>query len=242
MSRAAAPGSPGVRPILVIRPQPGCGQTAAAGRALGLTMIESPLFAVEQVGWIPPDPAEVGALLLGSANAVRHAGAGLGAFCHLPVHAVGEATARAAREAGLMVASIGRGTLQEVLDALGPQSLPLLRLAGEVQLPLALPEGCRIITRIVYRSRALPLPAPLAHRLMEAGGLVLLHSAEAARHFAARIDDAGIDRAALALVALGPRIAAAAGQGWAHIAWPDTMSDEALLALACRLGYRGPRG
>ena len=47
--------------------------------------------------------------MLTSANAIRHGGAGLERLRSLPVHAVGEATAAAAREAGFAVAGIGEG-------------------------------------------------------------------------------------------------------------------------------------
>lgn len=214
----------------------------AAGQRLGLSITPSPLHAIEPVAWSPPDPAAVGGLLLGSANAARHGGPGLARLRLVPAYVVGKATAHAARAAGLAVAGIGAGGLQAVLDGLAPQARPLLRLAGEVHLPLVPPEGLGILTRIVYRSRALPLPAPIVARLAARGGLVLLHSAQAASHFAAECDRAGLARAQVALAALGPRIAAAAGEGWAASAWPPEPSDHALLALAGEMGYCGSPG
>ena len=56
-----------------------------------------PLFSVESLAWKVPDAASFDALLLTSANAVRQAGAGLTQLRGLPVHAVGAATATAAR-------------------------------------------------------------------------------------------------------------------------------------------------
>ena len=63
--------------------------------------------------------------------------------------------------------------------------------------------------------------------------IVLLHSAEAARHFAAEMDRLGIPRARIHLAALGPRIAAAGGPGWAQLSTAPRPTDVALLAL-CR--------
>ena len=84
------------RPIVVLRPEPGNRVTAAAIEGRGLRAIRLPLFAVQPVAWQAPDPAGFDALLLTSANAVRHGGAGLARLLSLPVFAVGEATADAA--------------------------------------------------------------------------------------------------------------------------------------------------
>src|SRR5690242_6691986 len=95
------------RAVAVLRPEPGNAATAAAIEALGLTAIRLPLFEIHAIDWAPPDATRFDALLLTSANAARHAGQGLAGFRSLPVHAVGEATAAAAREAGLEVVAVG---------------------------------------------------------------------------------------------------------------------------------------
>ncbi|MBS1240071.1 MAG: uroporphyrinogen-III synthase, partial [Proteobacteria bacterium] len=58
------------------------------------------------------------------------------------------------------------------------------------------------------------------------------HSAEAARHFTAECDRLGLDRANIALAALGPRIAAAGGGGWREVRSAQSPREAALLALA----------
>ena len=116
-------------PILAIRPQPACDATVARGRALGLEIEACPLLEVQPLPWDPPPAEQIDALLLGSANAVRHAGQGLERYRGKPAYAVGAATAAAARKGGLEVAGVGRGGLQELLDTLRPP-LTLLRLAG----------------------------------------------------------------------------------------------------------------
>ena len=225
-------------PIITIRPEPGCAATVAAARALGLEAHGFPLFATRALAWEPPAPEAVDALLIGSANAPRLAGAALARYAGKPAYAVGEATARAAREAGLEIAAIGNGGLGEMLGAIAPAHRRLLRLAGRERVELVPADGITLTERVVYASEPQPIPEALA-RLLTAHALprmlVLLHSAEAARHFAAECDRLGIARARLHLVALGPRIAAAAGQGWAAIATAEQASDQALLALCQRL-------
>ncbi|MBC7159029.1 MAG: uroporphyrinogen-III synthase [Porphyrobacter sp.] len=221
-------------PVLAIRAQPGCAATVGAGAAAGLAVEPWPLFEIRPLAWPAPPPDAVNALLLGSANALRHGGPALAAYRGKPALCVGEATADAARAAGLDVAAIGSGGLQALLDTQPRLPPSLLRIAGEEHLPLASPPGVAILTRIAYRSVAAPLPPALAARL-SGGAVVLLHSAAAAQHLAAECDRLAIPRAALALAALGPRIAAAAGSGWRALRWAQAPCEGALLALAAQM-------
>ncbi len=221
-------------PLVVIRPQPGCDTTVAAARAMGLAAQAFPLFALAPLAWTPPDPSGFDALLIGSANALRHGGAALADYVGKPAYAVGETTAGEARGAGLEIAGVGEGGLQALLAALDPRHRRLLRLAGRERVGLTPPPGVTIDERVVYASEALPMPAALAVRLGE-GALVLLHSAEAARHFAGQCQALGIAPSRIALAALAPRIAEAAGTGWAERASAPAPREQALLALAQKM-------
>lgn len=215
--------------IVAIRPEPGLSATLARGRAEGLEIAGWPLFEVRPLNWEPPAPEGIDGVLLGSANAIRHAG-DLSAFTAKPAYAVGATTADAAREAGFTVKAEGRGGLQQLLSRLKPP-LTLLRLAGAKHVPLFPPLGIVLETRIVYDSAPVPMPPELRERL-EQGALVLLHSGEAARHFAAECDRLGLDRDRVALAALGPRIAEAAGTGWREVRATENPREAPLLALA----------
>lgn len=227
-------------PILVIRPEPGCTATVAAGERLGLAIEACPLFEIEPLAWDPPAADAIDAVLLGSANAVRHAGAGLEAFGGKPAYAVGQATASVAEQAGLRLAAVGRGGLQAVLDGAVRPPMRLLRLAGEEHVPLDPPRGVVLETRQVYRSVPLPLPGVMADRL-RGGAIVLLHSAVAARHFAGECDRRGVSREMIQLAALGPRVAAAAGGGWRDVRFASIPHEPALLALARDMCHEAPQ-
>lgn len=216
--------------ILAIRPEPGCTATVEEGRALGLDITPSPLFAIGPLAWEVPPPDTCDGVLLGSANALRQGGPALAAFRGKPAYAVGEATAREAEAAGFIVAQVGQGGLQLVIDTLAPP-LRLLRLAGAEHVPLVPPPGVEIETRIVYESVPLPLPTETAERLKE-GALVLVHSAAAARHLASECDRCSVPRSAISLAALGARIAAAVGPGWREVRMASEPREAALLALA----------
>lgn len=223
-------------PVIAIRPEPGLSATLAQGRAVGLAIHGFALFEGEQVQWTPPDPAPFTALLAGSAALFRLGGPGLDALRPLSVHAVGEATAEAARSAGFAVAGIGEGGLDVLAGQLPPGRY--LRLAGEAHVPLNPASGVEIDTRVVYRMAALPFPSELLH-LLAAPALVLLHSGEAAQHFADQCDRNALDRSAVTLACLAPRIAEMAGSRWAAVAVAAQRSDSALLALAGQMCETG---
>lgn len=216
--------------MIAIRPEPGLASTKDAARARGIELAGFPLSEIVPVNWDLRDPDGFDGLLVGSANAFRHGGERLGALTNLPVYAVGEATAAAAREAGFAAAVTGSGGLQNVLDGLAGQRLHLLRLAGEDRVTLDLPEAMKLTERVVYRSQRFEIPADMAV-LLAAGAIVLLHSAVSANHFAQECERLGIDRSQVQLAALGPRIASAAGGGWGAVHIASQPSDAALLAL-----------
>lgn len=227
--------------VLALRPEPGLAATLEKARAAGLAITGCALSDIRPVAWACPDPARFDGLLIGSANAIAHGGAQLERVKDKPVFAVGEATAAAARAAGFNVAMVGSGGLQGVLDAIAPPR-HLLRIAGEEHVPLRPPAGVSFDTVIAYRNVMLPLDA--AGEVLQSGrALVLLHSAATARHFAAEVDRLGLVRSAMALAALGPRIAAAAGAGWAAVYTAPRPDEAALLALAgdlCQEGRTSP--
>lgn len=206
---------------------------------LGLMVESHPLFTVASVPWAVPDAAQLDAILFGSANALRHGGAGLAALTTLPALCVGESTATAARRAGFDVIATGARGMQSLLPHAMARGLTrLLRLSGEAHVGLEVPADLNVNTLVLYKVLALPIPDTLAGKLQESA-LVLLHSGDAAAHFAAECDRLGIERGHIALACLAPRIAEKAGTGWAdsqHAAEPD---DAALLALAAQMCQTG---
>ena len=219
-----------MRRVLVLRPEPGASATVERARRLGLDAIAVPLFEVEPVAWQPPKAGEFDALLLTSANAVRHGGEGLKALRDLQVYAVGDATARAAREAGFDVASVGEAGVDRLLEAISPE-LRLLHLCGEDRIE---PDAPRQITqRIVYRSREVPNPREIPRECV-----ALIHSPRAGRRLAQLVED----RSGIAIAAISAQAAEAVGGGWESVDSAETPSDDALLALAARLcNNRRPR-
>jgi uroporphyrinogen-III synthase len=220
------------RPFVVLRPGPGAEATVARIAAAGHRAIALPLFEAHAVPWIPPPAVQHDALLLTSANAVRLAGAGLDTLRTLPVHAVGGATARAARDAGLTVAVTGTAGAAELARTAAARGVRrgLLLCGRDHVLGVG---GAVSRAVIVYASEAAPVDR---ERLAAVeGAVVLLHSARAARRLAELVAAARYDRRTIRIAALSAAVAGAAGNGWGGVAIAAQPADAALIAAAARL-------
>ncbi|MDF7777515.1 uroporphyrinogen-III synthase, partial [Sphingomonas sp. AOB5] len=111
------------RAIAVLRPEPGNRVTAIAIEARNGRAIRLPLFAAGPVAWAAPDAQDYDALIVTSANAMRHGGPGLVRLLELPVWAVGKATAEAARRAGFTVDGVGNAGSAALLELAAAQGV-----------------------------------------------------------------------------------------------------------------------
>jgi uroporphyrinogen-III synthase len=215
--------------LVLLRPQPGADATAVRARAAGFYPVIAPLFVIEPVEWTVPEQT-FDAVMITSANAIRHGGAKLSALVDLPVLAVGTASTDAARQAGFAVAIIG-DTDASALLAMAKEAgfRDIIWLAGADHVPVDPDWADQVTIQTVYRAQAIEPAARLIEHL-NADAVVALHSPRAARHFAEHCDQAGIDRAAVYLVALSPAVADAAGYGWHNIAVAAAPNDAALLS------------
>jgi uroporphyrinogen-III synthase len=213
-----------MRRVLVLRPEPGASETLRRAKELGIDAVAIPLFTIEPIPWSVPDRAGFDALLLTSANAVRHGGPGLDQVRALPAYAVGRATADAARKAGFKIASIGKEGVEKLLDSI-PVGTRLLHLCGEDRLS---PGATHEMTAIpVYRASEISAPDLGA----TGGSVAMVHSPRAARRLAALIPDRGT----IAIAAISTAAAEAAGAGWERVESAAQPADDALLALAAWL-------
>lgn len=216
------------RPIAVLRPEPGNRVTAIAIESRGHRAIRLPLFAAAPFAWDVPDAADYDALIVTSANAMRHGGAGLVRLLELPVWAVGKATAEAARRAGFTVAGTGdagSAMLLEMAEAQGVRHA--LHLAGRER--TVAPGGIVADILTVYASDAVAVTPEAAARL--AGAIVLVQSARAGK----RLAEIVADRGSVTLVAVSDGAAEAAGEGWERVVVPGGFTGTALIDTAIAL-------
>ncbi|MCJ7421217.1 uroporphyrinogen-III synthase [Sphingomicrobium astaxanthinifaciens] len=220
-----------MRPILLLRPEPGASLSASRAAEMGIEGVETlPLFKVRPVDWTPPDPARFDAILMTSANAARHGGEGLRALRDLPVHAVGEATAAAARAAGLMVDEVGTGGVEALLERLPPDRR-LLHLAGQHR---RAPAGARqtIVPLAVYSSIAREHP-PGVERL--AGAIAVVHSPRAGQRLDALCEREGIERGSIAVAAISEDACPPEAHRYEQIVVAAAPRDRELLQRAAQL-------
>lgn len=223
-------------PLLILRPEPGATTTVARGVAAGWHVIAAPLFAIAAEPWEAPDPAEHDALMLTSAQAVRHAGPSLALYRSLPVYAVGETTGVAAIEAGfadvrmgdadaaLLVTMMARDGIKHPLHLAGREH----RILDAAPIPIA--------RRIVYAADPVAELPAAARAALDGGAIALIHSQRAGTVFADLLAKAGTDPATVRVAA----ISGAVGAGpWGAVEVADAPNDAALLAAAARLCEKG---
>lgn len=218
-------------PIIVLRPEPGAARTAEKARALGLEPVVAPMFVVEPMSWSVPDPAQYDAVMITSANTLVHAGGALASFVHLRCFAVGEASAKAARDFGFRDVRTGPGDGERLAAMMEEEGVARAFHPGGADLT-------RIETRVaiddvpVYASRPLGALSPAARDALEIGAMVLIHSARAGETFAGLCP---IPRECVRILAISAKAARAAGPGWRDVATAPEPSDEAMLELARKL-------
>ncbi|MEP2734682.1 MAG: uroporphyrinogen-III synthase [Erythrobacter sp.] len=226
--------------IIAVRPEPSLSATLELAQELALPLQGFALSRAHPCDWTAPDPADFDAILAGSGNAFRHGGAQLAKLTSLPVFAVGAKTAEAAVETGFRVSLEGQGGLQVLIDSLGPGAPErLLRLSGKDHVTLNPPEQVSLHKVITYRMEQISLTQAQAD-LLQQPAIIMLYSASSAAHFREQCEQFDVDIAQITIAALGPRIAKAAGNGWAAVHASDKPSEAELLALAIRLWQLKP--
>ena len=194
--------------VVITRPQPAAERTAAALAARGHDVWVVPLMQVEPVA--ADLSGDWGAVIVTSANAPA-AIAGNPArevLLALPLLAVGQRSAEAARAAGFTEVTSAGGDVRDLLRALTTRRLdkvaPLLYLAGEDRTTDLAAElaahGIAAEMRVVYRAATAPFPDELVAAL-EAGDVeaVLHFSRRSAENYVSGAREAGIADEALAV-------------------------------------------
>jgi uroporphyrinogen-III synthase len=169
--------------VVVTRPQADGERTAAALEALGHEVLVAPLMRIEPVAanlagtW--------SAVVITSANALQAIPAT--ADKTLPIFAVGDRSADAARRAGFAEVSSSNGDIKDLVRLVAaravPATAPLLYLAGEDRagdlIAQLAAHGIDAEMKVVYRTVAQPFP-PVLVAALESGDV------DAVLHFSRR--------------------------------------------------------
>ena len=238
--------------VAVTRPEPQASRTAQRLIAAGHTPILAPLLVFRPLPAGPIDAASFDALAITSRSAVAALAAlagsepdqaGMEALRTLPVFAVGEATADAARATGFAHVTSANGDAAALAALLAERLAPgarILHLAGADQAAdlgaLLRPHGLAVEVRIMYRMEAAgALPAPLVEAAARAEvDAVLVYSPRTAAVYA---DCLAASAAQPALVrvphlALSERVAAPLRKaGIGEILVSPRLHEDAILTL-----------
>ena len=148
--------------LLVTRPEPDATALAASLKALGHEVLREPLMAITACPGVRVELEDVHALLFTSANGLRI----FASLCEerqLPVFTVGDATAKAARDAGFKKVHSAAGQVEDlaalVESALDPSAGKLFHaaghhLAGDLK-ALLQASGFRVIRQVLYNTNTI---------------------------------------------------------------------------------------
>jgi uroporphyrinogen-III synthase len=201
--------------VLVTRPQPDDEATAAALRARGFAVLTAPMLRFEPVAFRDDEDARYGAIIVTSANALRGLTPHIKAsrLLKLPLFAVGERTAAAARGVGFenVIAADGDASRLRDLVLAGvkakelKKTSPLLYLAGaDLARDLSGELGERGFTVITHTTYRMAPVSGLPRETSEAFAAnrieaVLHYSRRSARAFLEAARSAGVEISALAI-------------------------------------------
>jgi uroporphyrinogen-III synthase len=199
--------------VLVTRPHPDAETTAATLRAKGFTVRLAPMLRFEALPFQDDMDARYGAIIVTSANALRGIESHLARLSKLPLFAVGEHTASAARDAGFtrVISANGdaAGLRDSVLASVKAKEVKkastLLYLAGaDLARDLAGELGERGFTVVTHTTYRMAPVADLPRDTCEAFAAneieaVLHYSRRSARAFLDAARAAGVEISALAI-------------------------------------------
>ena len=167
--------------VVVTRPQADSERTAAALEALGHEVLVAPLMRIEPVA---VDLAGTwSAIVITSANALQAVPATADGVKPLPVFAVGDRSAEAARRAGFAEVSSANGDIKDLVRLVAARVVgakaPLLYLAGEDRagdlVAQLAARGIEAEMKVVYRIVAEVFPPVLAAALESGDVDAVLH-------------------------------------------------------------------
>lgn len=198
--------------LLVTRPEPDATREAETLSALGHEPVRAPLLEIEFLNGVPLGLDGAQALVITSRNALRALGAHpeREQAVKLPLFAVGEATAWAARQLGFSEVTIGPGTgagLPPIIcREVHPDNGPLVHIGAEkvaFDLKGALEDsGFKMRRTVLYRSHPVETLSDAVVAELRNGTIdgVLLLSPRTARTFVRVIERHGLVTQAKALV------------------------------------------
>ena len=230
--------------LVLVRPEPEAGRSAARLRRLGHEIVSAPLLVITPVRANLAAEGMVALVVTSPRSAALIGPDALEELRRLPVFAVGDRTAATMTQAGFADVRSAAGdiiALGRLIAAVGlPAGARLLSLggaerAGDLAALLA-PAGLAVERRTLYRMVPVDgLPPGLANALRQPGPAAVLHySPRSAATFVAKVADAGLQAEAARLdhLCLSAAVAAPLQRaGYARLRVAAAPDEAALIAL-----------
>ncbi len=226
--------------LLITRPAIDAAPLIRRLSEMGIESIAAPLLEISTLDGPPLAVDSVQAFLLTSANGVRALAARTGRR-EIPCLAVGDATARTAKDLGFTNVESADGDVDDlarlVANTCEPKGGVLLHAAGSVSAgdlaAMLEPKGFKVWREMLYEAKtADALPADAAKALGDgAVDGVVLYSPRTARQFRGLVSSSGLDTAlpGLTLFALSGNVRDAAGDDWKDVIVAAHPDQESLL-------------
>ena len=220
------------RPLLLLRPQPGNDASAERAQALGIEVVQLPLFEIVPLDNGPAPDGQFDALLVTSPNGARYGADVIAQFADLPIYTVGETSAQAVRKHGGRDVRMGGGDAARTIPMIVDDGVKtVLHICGEEVRPFdAL--GLTISQHIVYGSDARDIRPFTKMLVTMPPSVIAIHSPAAGRRLNALMPPSCRNHMVLGL---SEAAAEAAGKGWRKVHVSPTPDDSALLRIASTL-------
>ena len=221
-----------IRPLLLLRPQPGNDASAGRARALGIEVMQLPLFEIVPLDHGPAPGGPFDALLVTSPNGARYGAYVIARFADLPIYTVGETSAQAVREHGGKDVRMGGGDAARTIPMIVADGVKtVLHICGEEVRPFD-SLGMTITQHIVYGSDARDMRPFTKMLVTMPPSVIAIHSPAAGRRLNALMPPSCRNHMVLGL---SEAAAEAAGKGWRKVHVSPTPDDSALLRIASTL-------
>ncbi len=227
------------RPLLLLRPQPGNDASADRAEALGIEVVQLPLFEIVPLHNGPAPDGPFDALLVTSPNGARYGVETIARFADLPIYTVGETSAQAVRAHGGGDVRMGGGDVR-MGGGDAARTIPMivadgvkivLHICGEEVRPFD-SLGLTITQHIVYGSDARDMRPFTKMLVTMPPSVIAIHSPAAGRRLNALMPPSCRNHMVLGL---SEAAADAAGKGWRKVHVSPTPDDSALLRIASTL-------
>lgn len=227
--------------LILLRPTEGAEQSAEIAREKGLDPLLAPATEINALAWDAPPAQGFDAIMITSANALRYGGEAIYQYKHLPLYAVGKATAKLAEEMGFTIAAIGKGGAKALWPLIKQSDAKnIVRLVGRDYVPIY-DEHIQIRTIMVYEARPVPMNKALKELLNETPNnsphIIAFHSAKAVQIFDDYIEQMAkqgriFDKSAHYAAALAPTIGEAIcknGDSWKKVIISSSANDRVMI-------------